>query len=287
MVLKDLLLHYPHGTLEEKENGLKEVVQEIALLGLSRTDFFSKAAFCGGTCLRLFYGLPRFSEDLDFALKKEDIAFSLEPYFGEVQRAFASFGFIVKIGSKENINERNVGSAFIKGDTLAHLISVFPESPEVKRIISNQATKVKFEVDVKPALGASYEERLDSFPSLHYVSAFDGPSLFAGKAHALICRAWKSRVKGRDLYDYLFYLEKGIPLKLSYFQNKLIQSGKINKGEVFGKEKAISLFAERFSSIDFNDASKDVIPFLFDKNEVSLWNSKLFIDSLSFLKFEE
>ena len=287
MVLKDLLLHYPHETLEEKENALKEVVQEIALLGLSRTDFFSKAAFYGGTCLRLFYGLPRFSEDLDFALKQPDSAFSLQPYFNEIERTFVSFGFRVKVGSKESVDEGNVRSAFIKGGTLAHLVSVFPDSPEVKRIISNQVTKVKFEVDVNPALGAVYEEKLEAFPSLHYVTAFDGSSLFAGKAHALICRAWKNRVKGRDLYDYLFYIEKEIPLNLSYLKNKLVQSGRIEESNPFGKEEALSLFKERFSAIDFAEASKDVAPFLLDKEDVAHWDSKLFLDSLSLLKFRD
>lgn len=287
MVLKDLLLHYPHETLEEKENALKEVVQEIALLGLSRTDFFSKTAFYGGTCLRLFYGLPRFSEDLDFALKQPNQEFSLHSYFNEIERTFVSFGFRVEVGSKETIDEGNIRSAFIKGGTLAHLFSVFPDSPEVKRIISNQVTKVKFEVDVNPALGGTYEEKLDSFPSLHYITAFDGPSLFAGKAHALICRAWKNRVKGRDLYDYLFYIEKDIPLNLSYLKNKLVQSGRIQESDSFGKEEALSLLTERFSAIDFAEASKDVIPFLFDKEGVAKWNSKLFIDSLSLLKFRD
>lgn len=285
MVLKDLLLHYPHKTLEEKENALKEVVQEIALLGLSRTDFFSKAAFYGGTCLRLFYGLPRFSEDLDFALKEPIPTFSLHSYFNEIERTFVSFGFRVEVGSKESIDEGNIRSALIKGGTLAHLVSVFPDSPEVKKIISNQVTKVKFEVDVNPALGATYEEKLEAFPSLHYVTAFDGPSLFAGKAHALICRAWKNWVKGRDLYDYLFYIEKDIPLNLSYLKSKLVQSGRIQATDPFGKEEVVSLLKERFSSIDFAEASKDVLPFLFEKQEVSNWSEKLFFDSLSLLKF--
>jgi len=285
MVLKDLLLHYPHVTLEEKENALKEVVQEIALLGLSRTDFFSKAAFYGGTCLRLFYGLPRFSEDLDFALKEPIPTFSLHSYFNEIERTFVSFGFRVEVESKESIDEGNIRSALIKGGTLAHLVSVFPDSPEVKKIISNQVTKVKFEVDVNPALGATYEEKLEAFPSLHYVTAFDGPSLFAGKAHALICRAWKNRVKGRDLYDYLFYIEKDIPLNLSYLKSKLVQSGRIQATDPFGKEEVVSLLKERFSSIDFAEASKDALPFLFEKQEVSNWSEKLFFDSLSLLKF--
>ena len=187
-----LLRSLSHETLEEKENALKEVVQEIALLGLSRTGFFSKAAFYGGTCLRLFYGLPRFSEDLDFALKQPDSAFSLQPYFNEIERTFVSFGFRVEVGSKENVDGGNIRSAFIKGGTLAHLVSVFPDSPEAKRIISNQVTKVKFEVDVNPALGAVYEEKLEAFPSLHYVTAFDGSSLFAGKAHG--CRHWHCQI---------------------------------------------------------------------------------------------
>jgi hypothetical protein len=136
-------------------------------------------------------------------------------------------------------------SAFIKGGTLAHLVSVFPDSPEVKRIISNQVTKVKFEVDVNPALGATYEEKLEAFPSLHYYG-LRWPSLFAGKAHALICRAWKNRVKGRDLYDYLFYIEKEIPLNLSYLKNKLVQSGRIQESDPFGKEEALSLLRNAF-----------------------------------------
>jgi hypothetical protein len=288
MVLSDILNHYPHETIDDKKNGLQEAVQEIALLGLSRTDFFSKAAFCGGTCLRLFYNLPRFSEDLDFALIFPDSSFNLTSYFNELQRTFLSYGFKVEIGPKEIMEAGNIRSAFIKGGTLSHLLRVFANDSEVKKIVFNQICEVKFEVDINPAQGAFYEERLSLFPSAHYVKTFNGPSLFAGKTHAILCRNWKNRCKGRDLFDYLFYIKNNIPLNLNYLKCKLIQSGKITANDRFEEDEAILLLRKRFLEIEYKDAAKDVFHYIqnSDKDEIAIWSPKMFADSLSLIKFE-
>ncbi len=76
-----MLKTYDINNIYDRKNAMKEIMQEIVLCGLSRAGFFKKAAFYGGTALRIFYGLDRFSEDLDFSLETADPAFDLSAYF--------------------------------------------------------------------------------------------------------------------------------------------------------------------------------------------------------------
>jgi predicted nucleotidyltransferase component of viral defense system len=284
MALKELLLHYPHATIAEKENALKEVVQAIALLGLSRAGFFQDASFCGGTCLRLFYGLGRFSEDLDFALDAPKDSFSLASYLSELKRTFLAYGLNIEIGQKADAKDNKIQSAFVKSGTFVSLISAFPANSEVKKIISNQVTTVKIEVDTWPSCQAESMQKLSMFPTAFYVKVQDGPSLFAGKIHALICRNWKSRTKGRDLYDFLFYLQKGIPVNLAYLESKLVQSGRFDRNKDLTQEDLKAMLTQRFKEIDFAQAKDDVLPFIKSPEELQEWSQKFFLDSLAFLK---
>ena len=132
----------------ERENAIKEIIQEIALAGLSRGGFFEKAAFYGGTCLRIFYGLDRFSEDLDFALVKKDEGFKLDDYFPRLKREFLSYGIDLNIELKKKSNASLVQSAFLKGNSLMFMMTFFPKNEDAKHILSNQKIKIKFEIDM-------------------------------------------------------------------------------------------------------------------------------------------
>ena len=163
----------------------------------------------GGTSLLLAYGLDRFSEDLDFSLKTEDAAFDLAAYFPALEKEVRSFGLNLTVEKKEKLWESNIQSAFLKGNTKEHLLFFYVDEGFTGGVSRDEKIKIKVEIDVCPPTHATFEHRYQLRPSPYSIDLYDLPSLFAGKIHAVICRAWKNRVKGRDLYDYVFLLAKG------------------------------------------------------------------------------
>ena len=283
-VIETMLGKYNPKSNEERENAAKEIVQEIALAGLSRGGFFEKAAFYGGTCLRIFYGLNRFSEDLDFALIKKDPDFRLSGYFPALEREFASYGIEIHVEGKKKTAESEVQSAFLKGNTLALMMSFFPKSEDAKKIISNQKMKIKFEVDTDNPGGGNVETKYRFLPAPYEVRVFDEPTLFAGKIHAIICRNYKNHVKGRDYYDYLFYIGKGSRFNLDYLENKLKNTGVMPQGEKLTLEKVKEMLRARFQTVDYGSAKDDVSNFISDKSGLSIWKKELFLGALTDLR---
>lgn len=190
-VVEQMLTAYDLNSYYNKKNAMKEIMQEIVLCGLSRSGFFKSAAFYGGTALRMFYGLDRFSEDLDFSLVKKEKTFDLEKYFGVLKREVNSFGLNVTISEKEKAKETDIQSAFVKGNTREHLM-LFYDRELAGTVSANEMIKIKFEVDTNPPAYAGYERKYRLLPSPYEVNIYDEPSLFAGKIHAVICRGWKN-----------------------------------------------------------------------------------------------
>ena len=283
-VIEEMLKEYNAETLEEKKLAIKEIIQEIVLCALSRAGFFDKAAFYGGTALRIFYGLDRFSEDLDFSLKKKDEDFDLSSYFGTLEKEVRAFGLNLKIEEKQKSVDSNVRSAFLKGNTKEHLLLFYKDDDFSSGLNRDEVLKVKFEVDVNPPLGAGYDYRYSLKPSPYEATLYDLPSLFAGKIHAIICRAWKNRVKGRDLYDYVFYLQKGAKLNLLNLKEKLIQSGVIKEEDDLTLDKVKEMLNDRFEKIDYENAKDDVINFIKDKSSLNLWSERFFKEITKELK---
>lgn len=279
-----MLNRYHPKNNEEKENAIKEIVQEIALAGLSRGGFFEKAAFYGGTCLRIFYGLNRFSEDLDFALIKKDPSFKLDDYFPALQKEFLSYGLDINIEAKNKEKETEVQSAFLKGNTLMLMMSFFPKSEDAKKIISNQKIKIKFEIDIDNPVGGITEYKYQMLPSPYEIQVFDEATLFAGKIHAVLCRSYKYHVKGRDLYDYLYYLSKDIKFNLLYLENKLKNTGKIEENVHLSLDIVKDMLKDRFNNLDYESAKKDVSNFIEDKESLRLWKKEFFLATLDRLK---
>lgn len=282
-IIEDMLAKYNPKNNLERENAIKEIIQEIALAGLSRGGFFNKAAFYGGSCLRIFYGLNRFSEDLDFALINKDEALNLEDYFPYLQKEFLSYGLELNIEIKKKREDFKVQSAFIKGNTLLMLMSFFPKSEDVKKVVSNQVIKVKFEIDTDNPDGGITEYKYRFLPAPYEVQVFDEPTLFAGKIHAILCRDYKNHVKGRDYYDYLFYVGKGIKFNIHYLENKLKNSGKISINESLTLNKVKEMLKDKFLNVDYGLAKDDVLNFIYDKDSLRLWDANLFIASLDSL----
>ncbi len=264
-VLKQMLEKYDMTTADGAVNGLREVMQEVALAGLYRGGFFDKAAFYGGTCLRIFYGLPRFSEDLDFSLLASDPGFSLEPYFRAVREEFSALGLEVEVSAKKKTARTGIESAFLKSDTRLFGFAVH----------ADKTIKIKFEVDVVPPLGFATEEKLLLQPFSFYVKCFSLPDLFAGKMHALLFRNWKNRVKGRDWFDFEWYVRNGTPMRLSHFVIRAEQSGKLHE-EYLAEPEFRQLLHQRIEALDVAAARNDVSRFVKDVEALKIWSRNYF-----------
>ena len=274
-IFEQMLKKYEARNTNEKKNAIKEVMQEIVLCGLSRAGFFEKAAFYGGTALRIFYGLDRFSEDLDFSLMTADEKFALSDYFPILEKEIASYGLNVTISEKEKNVESGIRSAFLKGNTKEHIL-LFYADERATGVAGNDTIKIKFEVNVIPPEGATFEHRYCLLPAPYEITLYDMPSLFAGKVHAVICRAWKTRIKGRDLYDYVFYLSHGAKLNTEHLKNRLVESGAWEKDRLFTVDDAKKLLCDRFDGIDYEQAKDDVRPFVKDTAALNLWSADFF-----------
>lgn len=278
-----MLAKYDIKNTTDEINAMKEIIQEIVICGLSRSGFFGEAAFYGGTALRIFYGLNRFSEDLDFALLEPNTKFDLNKYFPFIEKEVMAYGLNLNIITKEKTKGSNILSAFFKGDTKEHIFIFFPNE-NMKNVTSLKNIKIKFEVDTNPPPGATYEFKYKLLPSPHQVRLYDEPSQFAGKIHAILCRNWNYRTKGRDLYDYIFYLSKETKVNLALIKSKLVESKVISEKSKFDIDILKNLLNAKFKEINYTDAKEDVIAFIEDKESLSLWNTDFFVEITKNLK---
>lgn len=272
--VEQMLAKYKLQSSEDYENALKEILQEIVLLGLDRSGFFENAAFYGGTALRIMYGLDRFSEDLDFTLLKPNPHFMLDKYFPGLGRELSAFGFEFSLQRVEKSEDRTIESAFLKANTQMLFLTIQSAKLFADKIQKNQILKIKFEVDVNPATSFETEIKTLLLPSPFTVKTLTIQSLFAGKMHAALLRTWKNRIKGRDFYDVQWYLARNIALKKSYLEEKMRDFGALN--EPLTKELLIKLFEKRVETVDWEQAKLDVLGFLKDKNQVKLWSEDFF-----------
>lgn len=274
--IEQMLKPYKIENLYDQKNAMKEIIQEIVLCGLSRAGFFEQAAFYGGTALRIFYGLDRFSEDLDFSLRETNLDFDLSSYFPVLEKEVRSFGLNVTITEKQKTKESNIRSAFLKGNIKEHLLLFYTDADLSHGVPRDEVVKIKFEVDVNPPSRATYETKYRLLPAPYAVRLYDMPSLFAGKIYAVLCRAWQNRVKGRDLYDYVFYLSRGASVNREHLRERLLQNGYIQETSQCTLPEIKKMLCDRFDSIDYAQAKQDVIPFIHDPGSLNLWSADFF-----------
>ena len=271
-----MLLQHNTETLDDKKNSIKEVVQEIILCGLSRAGFFQKAAFYGGTALRIFHGLDRFSEDLDFSLVTPDSNFHLDQYLPALEKELGAYGFHFKAETKVKANDSAVQSAFLEGNTREHILLCYADENLARSIVGFELIKVKFEVDTTPPPYAGFDRQFRLLPIPYEINLYDMPSLFAGKLHAVICRAWKSRIKGRDLYDYVFFLSRATPVNLKHLNARLVDSGFEAARQDMNLEEIKQILYRRFEQIDYAQAKGDVLPFIRNPASLDMWSMEFF-----------
>jgi len=283
-MIKEWIEEYDPKNEEEILSALREIMQEITLAALSRTDFFEKAAFYGGTALRIFYGLDRYSEDLDFSLLKPDSDFSIEPYFKAIIDEFKSLGLTVIIKEKKKTKQAAIDSAFLQSETIWQEI-VLEDIIKETGVRSNKTLKIKIEVDRQPPLNFQTEEKLLLRPFSFYVKCFTKSSLFAGKMHALLFRKWKDRVKGRDWYDLEWYIKKGIPLDVNHFLARVKDTKDWQKDNI-SKEEIIELLDKKIESVSFSSIKEDVVRFIKNDEVLDIWSPQYFKDLINKMKFE-
>ncbi|MFU8857321.1 MAG: nucleotidyl transferase AbiEii/AbiGii toxin family protein [Deferrisomatales bacterium] len=271
-----MLRKYERRSVDDHVNALREIFQEIALCGLWRGKFFERAAFYGGTALRVLYGLDRFSEDMDFSLLTPDPHFDLGPYCAMMERELRAWGFSTRVEKKEKSAESAVESAFLKANTAEQLLLIEAGEEIAGAIHRGQNLRIKVEVDTDPPPGFSTEAKFLLLPVPFSVRVFDLPSLFAGKMHALLCRGWKTRVKGRDWYDLVWYASRGTELDLVHLEARMRQSGHYKGNDSLDEGTFRPLLAEKIDRLDVARARADVERFLVDPSSVEIWSREFF-----------
>ncbi|MCS2774526.1 nucleotidyl transferase AbiEii/AbiGii toxin family protein [Bacteroides fragilis] len=271
-IYDNMLSAYGVTTEQERRNAIFEANQQVILAGLYNGGFFDVAAFYGGTCLRIFHGLQRFSEDMDFSLLTPNDKFDFTKYFQPIIDEFAIVGCEVEIKKKDKKSFGKVESAFLKDNTDVYDVS----------FQTDKSIKIKIEVDTQPPLNFGTEQKLLLQPHSFMTRCFTLPDLFAGKMHALVYRGWKNRVKGRDWYDFEWYVRHNVPLDFAHFAERVRQ---FNNEEI-RQEVFMAKLKDRLASADINQVKNDALPFVRNPNELDIWSNDYFVQLADMVKFE-
>lgn len=271
-IFDQMLSAYDLTTEQQKRNATFEVNQQLVLAGLYNGGFFNEAAFYGGTYLRIFHGLQRFSEDMDFSLLAPNDKFDFTNYFQPIIDQFAMVGRDAEIKKKDKKNFGKVESAFLKDNTDVYDITFQTE----------KSVKIKLEVDTQPPLKFNTEQKLLLLPQSFMTRCYTLPDLFAGKMHALVYRAWKNRVKGRDWYDFEWYVRHNIPLNFTHLHERALQFNQ----EDITKESFLEKLNERLATSDINQVKADVLPFVRNPKELDIWSNDYFLQLVKLIRFE-
>ena len=271
-IFNQMLSAYDRTTEQQKRNAIFEVNQQIILAGLYNGGFFNEAAFYGGTCLRIFHGLQRFSEDMDFSLLAPNEDFDFTKYFQPIIDQFALVDRNVEIKKKDKKNFGKVESAFLKDNTDVYDITFQTE----------KSIKITIEVDTQPPMSFHTEQKLQLLPESFMTRCFTLPCLYAGKMHALVYRAWKKRVKGRDWYDLEWYVRHNVPLNFTHLHERALQFN----NEDITKESFLEKLNEHLATTDINQVKADVLPFIRNPKEMAIWSNDYFMQLAQMIRFE-
>lgn len=280
-----MLEKYHTHTVDDSVQALREIIQEVALLGLWRAKFFEHAAFYGGTALRILHGLDRFSEDLDFSLLGPADGFNLGKYTESLEEELRSFGFRINVEMVDKAVETAVQSAFLKGNTRNELLVIETGEELARQIPAGHLLKIKLEVDTEPPPGFDTETRYLLNPVPFAVRCYTLPNLFAGKMHALLFRKWKNRVKGRDWYDFIWYAANHPELHLAHLEQRMRQTGHWNEDEPLTETSFKVMLTDAIERLDMAQAKRDVFPFLKDPRVLDVWSADFFKAVAAQLKF--
>lgn len=273
-IIQKKLDKYQISNEQDEENAIKEITQEMALYALAKNGFFKHASFQGGTCLRIVHGLDRFSEDLDFSLNSVDLRFDMGPYLEKTAELMKIYGYEIEV-SGQSITDSNVKKRFLKDESIKKIITFKHLSNTRKKI------KVKVELDVNPPDGATQEIHFLDFPTDYSIDTHDTSTLFAGKIHSLLCRPF---VKGRDWYDFSWYISQRTSANSLFLKSALKQHGPWKDQNInIDHEWLINTLTDRIKSIDWADTIADIAPFLKQEKSMEikdLWSKEFFLAKL-------
>lgn len=284
--VKRMLARYEPRSVDDSVRALREIIQEVALLGLWRAKFFEHAAFYGGTALRILHGLDRFSEDLDFSLLQPSGNFNLARYSASLVEELLAFGFDVRVEMVDKAVESAVQSAFLKANTRSELLVIETGEELVDKVSAGQVVKIKIEVDTDPPPGFATSTRYLLQPIPFAVRSYALPDLFAGKMHALLFRKWKNRVKGRDWYDLVWYAANHPHLHLAHLEQRMRQTGHWGGEEPLSQGACLELLLGTIDRISIDQARNDVAPFVKDRRMLDIWSADFFRDVAGRIRFE-
>ena len=280
-----MLERYDLSTRDGSIHALREILQEAALLGLWRAKFFERAAFYGGTALRILHGLDRFSEDLDFPLIQPEPEFDLTAYMPALCAELESLGFEVASQVKQKTTSSSIRSAFLKTNTRQQLLAISVQQQIIEAIAPNQTLKIRLEVDSTPPGTMETESRYVFQPIPFSVRTCSLPDLFAGKMHAVLCREWRNRVKGRDWYDFVWFSINNPLLRLRHLEDRMRQSSHWTKLESLSEESFRALLHARIAQLDIDQARSEVLPFLRNPDMLAMWSSDFFAAAAERIRF--
>ena len=275
-LLKNLLPSPMPETTGTMLTALRELLQSLALLGLWRAKFFEHVAFYGETALRILYGLDRFSEDLDFSLMTPSAKFSFDTYSSALQKELNAYGFDITFEPKQKTKDSAIKSAFLKGNTYNQLIVIDASEQILSGINKQSVIKIKLEIDTNPPSDFDTEMKYLFSPVQFAVRSYTLPSLFAGKMHALLCRKWKNRVKGRDWYDFAWYISHYPQLKIAHLEKRMRQTGHYTGHSSLTHNYLIDLLFANIDNLNIDAARKEVTPFISNTNRLEIWSKDFF-----------
>jgi predicted nucleotidyltransferase component of viral defense system len=282
-----LIEKYNPKNKTDYENALHEIIQELALAGLWRSKFFETAAFYGETSLRILYGLDRFSEDLDFSLLKPNPSFDLSPYLTAIENELMASGLQIKVEQKVKHPDTKIHSAFLKTNTLETFIRIGLTHQERKTTQINEMIKIKIEVDIDPPPNFSTEIKTLLSPFPFSVRSYIPEDLFAGKLHALLFREYKVRVKGRDWYDFVWYVGRGTHLNLNHLEARMRQSGHWNRASSLTQEEFLKILENKIKHLNIHSAKEDIQSFIKDPKSIAIWSKEFFLSLIPRISFTD
>jgi predicted nucleotidyltransferase component of viral defense system len=269
-IIQQRLGRYQAANPHDQERAVKEILQEVALYALWRADFFEVAAFQGGTSLRILHRLPRFSEDLDFILKEPDRAFDWKRYLDPLMAGLKEFGLQSEVLDKSRMDQV-IKKAVLKDGSISQQLNLnFLQGPADRKL------RIKLEIDVDPPAGSGFEYSYLDFPLDFEVCHQDLASNFALKIHALLCRSF---LKGRDWYDFTWYLKQNVRPNYGVLHAAIDQQGPWKgQGVSVDREWLQTALRIKIETIDWNVAADDVRRFLdaVQQQALRVWSARFF-----------
>ena len=261
-------------------NALREALQSLALLALWRGRFFEQAAFYGDTSLRILYGLDRYSEDLDFSLLQPSSDFSLRNYENFLRNEFNAFGLNLTFSVRQRSSERAIESAFLKTNTYECMLNIETPAEIINTIHPGSLLKIKLEIDTNPPPEFNTEIKYVFRPFQYAIRSYTLPSMFAGKIHAMLYRKWKSRVKGRDWYDFAWFVSIGSSVNLKHLEERMKQTGHYNSDRPLTSGNLKEMLIDAVDKLDLDQARKEVAPFVDNPSSLEIWSKDFFREAV-------